>query len=350
MASIINATTSTGLVSSADNSGSLQLATNNGTTAVTIDTSQNVGIGTTSPTVPLSVLSSGQVISNFAHASTSTDANNGGAILRVQNTSNTNGNMESVIFANSNASATSGIFGYNAVQSTNEGFMTFGTRNSGGTFGERMRIASDGNVGIGTNNPSNHRLSVEQTATSGNVVRAVASSGSYSDIISEIQAARNTTNTSFRAIRYYNTGAGETKFEVLDSGTVNNRTGSYGTLSDVKLKENIVDATPKLDKVMQLQVKNYNLIGSDLKQIGFVAQEFEQVFPSMVEETSDIDGEGNNLGTTTKSIKTTVLVPILVKAIQELNTDLANTKLLLTEVSNKVEAQAVRIAELEGAK
>jgi hypothetical protein len=49
MASILNATTSSGLVTSADNSGSLQLATNNGTTAVTIDTSQNVGIGTTSP-------------------------------------------------------------------------------------------------------------------------------------------------------------------------------------------------------------------------------------------------------------------------------------------------------------
>ena len=49
MPSIINATTTTGLVSSADNSGSLQLATNNGTTAVTIDTSQQVGIGTASP-------------------------------------------------------------------------------------------------------------------------------------------------------------------------------------------------------------------------------------------------------------------------------------------------------------
>jgi hypothetical protein len=49
MPSILNATTSSGLVTSADNSGSLQLATNNGTTAVTIDTSQNVGIGTTSP-------------------------------------------------------------------------------------------------------------------------------------------------------------------------------------------------------------------------------------------------------------------------------------------------------------
>ena len=49
MASIINATTTSGLSTSADNSGSLQLATNNGTTAVTIDTSQNVGIGTASP-------------------------------------------------------------------------------------------------------------------------------------------------------------------------------------------------------------------------------------------------------------------------------------------------------------
>ena len=42
MPSIISATTTTGLVTTADNSGSLQLATNSGTTAVTIDTSQNV--------------------------------------------------------------------------------------------------------------------------------------------------------------------------------------------------------------------------------------------------------------------------------------------------------------------
>ena len=50
MASIINATTTAGVSVQGDNSGSLQLATNNGTTAVTINTSQNVGIGTSSPT------------------------------------------------------------------------------------------------------------------------------------------------------------------------------------------------------------------------------------------------------------------------------------------------------------
>ena len=46
MASTINATTSSGIVATADNTGSLALQTS-GTTAVTIDTSQRVGIGTT---------------------------------------------------------------------------------------------------------------------------------------------------------------------------------------------------------------------------------------------------------------------------------------------------------------
>jgi hypothetical protein len=46
MASTINATTSSGIVATADNTGSLALQTS-GTTALTIDTSQNVGIGGT---------------------------------------------------------------------------------------------------------------------------------------------------------------------------------------------------------------------------------------------------------------------------------------------------------------
>ena len=50
MPSIIRATTASGLQVAPDNSGSLQLQTNGTTTAVTIDTSQNVGIGTTSIT------------------------------------------------------------------------------------------------------------------------------------------------------------------------------------------------------------------------------------------------------------------------------------------------------------
>jgi hypothetical protein len=58
MPSIINSTTTNGIVVSGDNSGSLQLASNNGTTAVTINTSQNVGIGTSSPSARLHILAS----------------------------------------------------------------------------------------------------------------------------------------------------------------------------------------------------------------------------------------------------------------------------------------------------
>jgi len=55
MASIINSTTTAGVTVTGDNSGSLQLATNNGTTAVTVNTSQNVGVGIASPTARLHV-------------------------------------------------------------------------------------------------------------------------------------------------------------------------------------------------------------------------------------------------------------------------------------------------------
>jgi hypothetical protein len=155
-----------------------------------------------------------------------------------------------------------------------------------------------------------------QTANS-NGIYFKASNASYTGIINYIIADRNTTNSSFYPLAYYNSGASAFRLLVADSGNITNTNGSYGTISDIKNKENIVDATPKLDKINQLQVRNFNFKNDNLKQIGFIAQEFEQIFPSMVEEHHDKDEEGNDLGTTTKSIKTSVLVPILVKAIQE---------------------------------
>ena len=106
-------------------------------------------------------------------------------------------------------------------------------------------------------------------------------------------------------------------FRVEADGDTKNTNNSYGALSDIKLKENIVDATPKLDDLMRVQVRNYNLIGETQKQIGVVAQELEDIFPSMVDESEDRDDEGNFLGTTTKGVKYSVFVPMLIKAMQE---------------------------------
>ena len=60
--------------------------------------------------------------------------------------------MQSLNFFNSNGTGTSGIFGYNVNHTTGEGLLTFGTRNSSGTFSEKMRIDSSGNVLVGKTN------------------------------------------------------------------------------------------------------------------------------------------------------------------------------------------------------
>jgi hypothetical protein len=113
-----------------------------------------------------------------------------------------------------------------------------------------------------------------------------------------------------------NLGTPVLQFQIASTGNVTNTNNSYGSLSDVRLKENITDATPKLDKLNQLRVVNFNLKGSKLKQLGLVAQEVEQICPGLVE--SDPDAPDNM-----KSVKYSVLVPMLLKAVQELTARIA---------------------------
>ena len=120
---------------------------------------------------------------------------------------------------------------------------------------------------------------------------------------------------------YIGTTGGTDRVYIFGNGNIQNTNNSYGAISDSKLKENIVDASPKLADMMQVRIRNYNLIGETQKQIGVVAQELETVFPGMIDETPDRDAEGNDLGTTTKSVKYSVFVPMLIKAIQELKAE-----------------------------
>jgi len=97
-------------------------------------------------------------------------------------------------------------------------------------------------------------------------------------------------------------------------GTCLNGSGTYDTISDKFLKENIVDCTPKLDDLMKCKVRNFNLIGNDEKHIGVISQELESIFPGLVYEAGKWRGREN-----AKAVKYSVFVPMLIKAIQELN-------------------------------
>ena len=113
-------------------------------------------------------------------------------------------------------------------------------------------------------------------------------------------------------------GTNHVTFTVWTNGDVQNTNNSYGSLSDVKLKENIVDAKSQWADIKDLRVRNYNFIeGQTHTQIGVVAQEVETVSPGLVYETPDRDENDNDLGTVTKSVNYSVLYMKAVKALQE---------------------------------
>ena len=82
--------------------------------------------------------------------------------------------------------------------------------------------------------------------------------------------------------------------------------------SDIRIKKNIRDTHYGLSTVMQLRPVEYTLISSDLKQVGFIAQEVNKLVPEVVTGTEGDLEKGEILGITYAN-----LVAVLTKAIQE---------------------------------
>jgi len=123
--------------------------------------------------------------------------------------------------------------------------------------------------------------------------------------------------------RHSSTGfnTGTSSFWVYTNGNVTNTNNSYGAISDIKLKENIVDAGSQWDDFKAVRFRKYNFkeeTGHEtFTQLGVIAQELELVSPGLVTDSPDLDEDGNDLGTVTKSVNYSVLYMKAVKALQE---------------------------------
>jgi hypothetical protein len=185
-----------------------------------------------------------------------------------------------------------------ALSATGSNIVTVSTNGS-----ERARITSGGEFIVGdTTTPRNSSVCAIAPSTSEPLFVYRKTTGTGSGVLT---VSSDVTSTA------------QIHFQVLGNGNVVNTNNSYGSISDFKLKENIADSTPKLDKLNQVRVVTFNMVGDSQKQIGIIAQELEQIFPSLIIERSDYDAEGNDLGTVTKSVKYSVFVPMLIKAMQE---------------------------------
>ena len=293
MASILNATTSTGFTVTPDNSGSLQLATNNGTTAVTIDTSQNVGIGTSSPLAKLDVVSSSGTYRNRMRNSSV-----GESFLLFQNSaSGTNDNNGLLTGIGSDGVAY--LYNY---QNTALLFATNGS--------ERMRIESNGRVLVNrTSSLSNGEVSQFSGTTDVATAVGINSGASGSNLIN-----------------WYFNGS------YVASVYTNGSTVTYQTSSDYRLKENIAPMTGALAKVTQLKPCSWTWKLDGSVGQGFIAHELQEFVPDCVSGKKDevetyTDEDGNEqIRPKYQGIDTSFLVATLTAAIQELKAELDATK------------------------
>ena len=252
---------------------SLGLSTN-GTNAVYIDSSQNVGIGTSSPTHPLTVSGASGIIRVNSTGGTTTSnigfTNTGGSFYLGLDSS-TGGNF---------GAGNYGAFLYNGANSP----MVFFTNGS-----KRMLVTANGELCVGANSVGDTGWTIYPSGYS-------ITNGSTSTF----------THMSFQT-------SSSQKGYIQTVGATTNYNGS----SDYRLKKNVIPLPNALQTIAQLKPVKFNWIEDDSVAYSFIAHELQEVVPQAVGGTKDeVDENGKPVY---QGIDPSKLVCFLTAAIQELS-------------------------------
>jgi hypothetical protein len=163
----------------------------------------------------------------------------------------------------------------------------------------------------------------------------------------------------------YGTASGSNPYGLYCNGN-GGYTGTWTLVSDERFKNDIQPVAAVLPLIRQLQPVNYMLKTNEyeymhfpsFRQYGFVAQEMEKVFPSLVENGSHPGEESieNINGVQTSSHKNPIsfktvnyigLIPILTRAIQEQQLIIEEQKVRLDKQDQSINSLLQRMEAIE---
>jgi hypothetical protein len=276
--------------------GAVPVVINNGGVAVTIDTNRNVGIGVTpSAWATYKAVSVGGI---------------GASVFGLG--SSQAGIAQGAYFDNGSGSG----WAYSATSQVPTYYLQINGENiwniaASGTAGAQitawtpaMKLDASGNLLVAATSSS---------LTTGTGFKVLSNSGTT--LVGTVGASSSDVDTTYRL---YSSTASAYRFYVGYGGTVYATNTTISAISDARLKENVQDIDVGLGAILALKPRKFDWKtgkGKDIKgDRGFIAQEFEAVFPQLVDEWADPAPEGE---APYKSVRQD-LIPVLVKAIQEL--------------------------------
>ncbi len=269
------------------------------TNALTIDGENgNVGIGVT-PSAWGNQYRAIQIFNNSALYG----ANSYGYYGLLFNGYNDNTNIKAI------ASLYVGEYRYELSTGAHKWFGTTANATAGATATptQAMTLDASGRLLVGTANAS---------VTSETGCRLLLNNGATGHFTLAVTTNQSTAATS--CYDFYSTSAAAYRFYVTSAGVINATNTTISAISDARLKENVQDIDVGLGAILALKPRKFDWKagkGKDIKgDRGFIAQEFEQVFPNLIDEWKDPAPEGE---APYKSVRQD-LIPVLVKAIQEL--------------------------------
>ena len=121
-------------------------------------------------------------------------------------------------------------------------------------------------------------------------------------------------------------------FQTMGDGDAQNTNNSYGAISDVSLKQDIVDAASQWDDIKNVRVRKFRFKDNPtgFLRIGVIAQEIETVSAGLVKEVYKDSTVGSTDNSTLKVVKYSVLYMKAIKALQEA---MARIEVLETKVA-----------------